>query len=137
MSTMEISAARAVTDGRRSRQRSRVTNGSSLFARGNGRSTWARRFKDVFEAHVRDLGGVGAVSQAQVSLCRRAATLTVALEEAESRLSAGRVVDMASYTSSSACLHRILKSLGLGKVDEGLPTLADYLAASQREGPAT
>jgi hypothetical protein len=41
----------------KSRQCSRVTNGSALLPRVDGRSAWVRRCKDIIEAHLSDLGG--------------------------------------------------------------------------------
>jgi hypothetical protein len=38
--------------------RSRVTNGKQLFLeKGLGRSTWARRMRDLLQLHIADLGG--------------------------------------------------------------------------------
>ena len=68
---------------------SRVSNGKQAFAiGGDGRSAWTRRWRDIFDQHVADLGGPDAgLSEAQVSLCRRCAALAVELEQLEAKMS--------------------------------------------------
>jgi hypothetical protein len=83
-------AARAMDAIRAPAQRSRVTNGSALFVeKGDDRSAWARRYRDLIFAHTSDLGGAAAVSEAQSALIRRAATLQIELELLEGKLSLG------------------------------------------------
>ena len=88
----ETSAVRSTPKPRPKRQRSRVTNGKQLFVDGNGRSPWARRWKDLCELHARDISPSGAVhlSEAQKSLIRRTATIEIELEAVEGKLSEGR-----------------------------------------------
>jgi hypothetical protein len=53
-------------------QRSRATNGKSLFAEGGDmRGPWARRLRDVLGLHLSDLGGLDAASEAERSILRR------------------------------------------------------------------
>src|SRR5258705_10441254 len=59
--------------------RSRITNGSSLLPSIDGRSIWARRLRDLISLHENDYGGADAISEAERSLIRRAAALTVEL----------------------------------------------------------
>jgi hypothetical protein len=56
---------------------------------GDGRSAWTRRWKDLVEMHSADCGGIGRISEARLSLCRRAAILEVALEQQEAKMSEG------------------------------------------------
>jgi len=67
-------------------RRSRVTNGA-LFVEGDANSAWSRRFRDLVAGHASDLGGMDILSDAQVSLVRRAATLELTCEQIEGRLS--------------------------------------------------
>ena len=61
--------------------RSATTNGNSPFVLGgDGRGAWVRRWRDLVDLHVSDLGGPDACSEAQLSLCRRIATTEVELE---------------------------------------------------------
>ena len=76
--------------------RSRVTNGRTVFAiGGDGRGAWTRRWKDLCEAHTNDCGGASRLTEAKLSLCRRAATLEVQFEQLEAQMSEGKDVDLA------------------------------------------
>ena len=70
----------AEIDSQKSKGRSRMTNGSAVMAGVDGRSTWARRMRDLIRLHLSDLGGEDAVSEAERSIVRRCAALTVELE---------------------------------------------------------
>ena len=96
------------------RIRSAVTNGNKAFIEGDGNSPWYRRFKDIVELHVSDLGGLAAgLSEAQLSLCRGAATMEVELERLEGQLSLGQEIDLDAYSRISGNLRRVLESIGL------------------------
>jgi hypothetical protein len=69
------------------RTRSRVTTGRKVFVEGDGNSRWARRYRDLIAAHCQDLGGVDLLSEAQLSLIRRASAIELELEQAEGKLS--------------------------------------------------
>ena len=98
------------------RLRSRVSNGKKAFVDGDGRSPWARRWRDLIEAHVADLGGVAVLSEAQRSLIKRASTIEIELEQVEGRLSLGRAADLAEYATAASHLRRIFETLGLARV---------------------
>lgn len=117
------------------RHRSRVTNGKRAFVEGDGKSAWARRWKDIVALHAADLGGPDALSEAQASLCRRCATLEVELEQLEGRLSMGRSVDLDVYARVAGHLRRYLETLGVRRVSKDVtpPTLQAYLAARAAE----
>jgi len=110
--------------------RSRVTNGRGLFAEGGDeRGAWARRFRDIMGAHRTDLGD--DLSEAQASIVRRAATLTVQLEQLEARFSEGPAdaADLATYSTLTNTLRRLLADVGLERrAKDVTPPLADYLA---------
>jgi hypothetical protein len=63
--------------------RSAVTNGTRAYVIGDGNSRWARRQRDLIALHLADLGGEERLSENQLSLCRRAATLETELEMLE------------------------------------------------------
>ena len=63
----------------KSQGRSRITNGSTVLPGVDGRSVWVRRLRDLMALHIADLGGDTAISEAERSIVRRAATLTVEL----------------------------------------------------------
>lgn len=112
------------------RKRSSVTNGNKAFIEGDGNSPWYRRFKDLLALHVEDLGGPELLSEAQISLCRRAATLEVELERIEGQLSLGNDADLDAYNRHAGGLRRILETLGVERVKRDLTPnpLADYFS---------
>lgn len=96
--------------------RSRVTNGTELLPGLEGRSLLARRFRDLIAQHTMDLGGESNVSQAQLSLIRRAAALTVELERWETRFAdddGAKPLALDQYQRCLNSLRRVLESLGL------------------------
>lgn len=102
---------------RKPSRRSRVTNGAALPATGDGNSMWGRRFADLLASHVSDLGGPDAgLSEAQISLVRRCATIEVELEAMEAKLSNGQDVDLDVYGRLLGHLRRALESLGIQRV---------------------
>src|SRR5687767_4747392 len=64
--------------------RSRVTNGRGLL-RGDQRTIWCRRFRDLMALHTADLGGDDDISHAERAILRRAACLITELERLEAR----------------------------------------------------
>lgn len=115
---------------RKPEARSRITNGSILPGV-DGRSTWARRLKDLIALHTADLGGVEAISAAEASILRRAATLTVELERLELVFAlAGEATpeQIDIYSRVSNTLRRHLESVGLKRVPRNVtPSVADYV----------
>jgi hypothetical protein len=100
---------------RAKRPRSAVTSGRQMFVQGDPNSAWARRFHDLIQGHVSDLGGRLAMSEAQFALCKRAAGLECELEQMEGRLSQGEEINLDSYGRAASHLRRILETLGLGR----------------------
>jgi len=121
--------------------RSAVTNGTRAYVIGDGNSPWARRQRDLIALHLADLGGEERLSENQLSLCRRAATLETELEMLEGQLSLGKVADLDLYNRLSGNLRRILESLGIKRVarpvNDGSAVLSDYFSRPPpKEGDA-
>ena len=114
--------------------RSKVTNGRRVFAvGGDGRGAWTRRWKDIVELHVADAGGRELMSEAMLSLCRRAATLEIQLEQLECCMSEGDDVDIEIYGRIASHLRRILETLGVERKSKNItPDLRSYLAGKDR-----
>src|SRR5262249_37777099 len=117
-------------------QRSAVTNGRRLFVDGgDGRGPWARRMRDVIELHVSDLGGIEAASEAEKSIIRRAATLTIELERLEAKFSASgaaRDADLDMYQRCSNTLRRLLETVGIHRRPRDVtPTLESFLTKTK------
>jgi hypothetical protein len=96
--------------------RSRITNRSAVLPGVDGGSTWVRRLRDVAAAHMADLGGEDNVSEAERSIVRRIATLTVELERLESVFAvAGEAKpdQLDLYQRTAGNLRRLLESIGI------------------------
>jgi hypothetical protein len=128
-------------DRSKSRQRSRVTNGTALLPGVDGRSAWIRRCKDIMTAHVSDLGGDDNISAAERSIIRRASVMTVELERLEAKFAAAGEAndrDLDLYIRAAGNLRRLLEALGLQRRPRDVtPTLGEILredAMRQRNG---
>jgi hypothetical protein len=111
------------------RPRSAVTSGRKLFVAGDPNSAWSRRYHDLVVAHVNDLGGRDVLSEAQLSLIRRASTIECELEQLDGMLSLGKPVDLDAYGRVSGHLRRLFETLGIDRVPRDVtPSLQDYLA---------
>jgi len=100
-----------------------VTSGRRMFVDplADGRSAWARRWNDLVVTHASDLGGYDMLSEAQISLCKRVATLECELESMEGRKSAGLPVDIELYARIASRLCRLLELIGRSIRSASLP----------------
>ena len=108
--------ARNGSEARAPRQRSAVTNGRRLFVQGDGNSAWSRRYRDLIVGHLSDLGGRAAMTEAKISLIKRASAIELELEQAEGRLSMGVEIDLDQYVRAAGHLRRLLETLGIERV---------------------
>lgn len=121
--------------------KSRITNGSALLPGIDGRNAWVRRAKDVIAAHLSDLAGEDNTSVAERSIIRRAAVLTVQLEQLEAKFALANGEASANeldlYARTSSTLRRLLEAVGLQRRARTVgPSLGDLLRADlnqQRE----
>jgi len=101
---------------RKSRQRTRVANGSQLWAGTDGRSLWARRAGELLAATISDLGGPSYISESERALAKRAAVLITELERREAAFARDGAVEdgaLAIYQTTVNTLRRTLEALGL------------------------
>jgi hypothetical protein len=120
-------------NGKPKSQRSAVTNGR-LFNRAmrDGRSGWSRRLGDLLDMHIADLGGQDVISNAERSIVRRIATISVELEWIEQSFKSSRTgpktEELDLYFRGSNNLRRLLEAIGLQRRSRDVtPTLRDYL----------
>jgi hypothetical protein len=106
-----------------------VTNGRRMFVNGRGTSAWSRRYADLIAGHAADLGGADLLSNAQLSLIRRASAIECQLEAWEGDLSEGRPVDLDTFARTAGHLRRILETLGLQRCQRDVTTLGNVLRA--------
>jgi hypothetical protein len=91
-----------------------VTSGRRMFVDlGDGRTAWARRWSDLILAHAGDLGGVEMISEAQLSICRRASAIECELESMEGKMSAGQPIEIAVYARLVGVLARLFELIGV------------------------
>jgi hypothetical protein len=110
------SSARRRAPSRAKRPRSAITSGRQLFYGGDANSAWSRRFHDLVVGHINDISaGLGAnvLSEAQLSLCRRAAAIECELERLDAMLSRGEPVELDEYGRAASHLRRLFETLGL------------------------
>jgi hypothetical protein len=129
-----------MNDGRSSRARSAISN-DVLKLRGiDGRSRGGRRFRDLVHAYAGDVGGIGAVTEAQRSLITQAASLQISVEALQARMVAGEAVDPEVLVRLANVQLRALAALGLrkgSKPADGASALQSYLQSiAQREDDA-
>jgi hypothetical protein len=101
----------------------------------DGRSATARRFRDLVNAFVADMGGLDRCSQIKLGLVRRLAGTTVQAEMLEARMVNGEAIDIATLCTLASTTVRISQRLGLERRARNVtPSLHQYLAA--RTAPA-
>jgi hypothetical protein len=108
--------AKRSTSSRAQRPRSAVTSGRQLFISGDPNSAWSRRYHDLVVGHCNDIGpGPDLLSEAQLSLIRRAAAIECELERLDAMLSAGAEVNLDAYGRAASHLRRLFETLGIGR----------------------
>jgi hypothetical protein len=96
--------------------RSKLTNGNELLPGIDGRSAWARRFRDLIQLHTADRGGVENITEAERALIRRASTIIVECERLETRFAineGAKRYELETYQRASNSLRRLLETLGI------------------------
>jgi hypothetical protein len=105
-------------------QRSAVSNGTRHHISADGRTAWNRRRRDLIDGHICDKGGPDHISEGELSLIKRTATLEVQLEQLEARLSENdESVDLDVYNRLCGNLRRCLETLGLKRVAKQVNTV--------------
>jgi|SRR5215472_12134318 len=127
-SSPSSSADRAVVERRPSKQRSKVTNGKTLFVEADQRGPWARRWRDLHAEIISDLGGADLLSEGQKQLARRCATISIACERMEGEAALGNEIDLDAYGQLTDRLGRALQRLGLKRIARDIgPSLGQLL----------
>src|SRR5580765_8858967 len=118
------------------RTRSAVSNHKDLLPGLDGRSATARRFRDLVNAFVADMGGLDRCSEVRLGLVRRLAATTVQAEMLEARMVNGDAIDIATPCTLASTTGRLSQRLGLERRARNVtPSVTQYLAA--RTAPAT
>jgi hypothetical protein len=114
----------------RSKGRDRITNGAVFSRDIDGRTAYARRFRDLLVLHTNDLGD--DPSEAERAIIRRAVTLIITLEHMELRFAANAdgvtPAQIDCYQRAASTMRRLLESIGLKRRQRDVtPDLASYL----------
>lgn len=116
-----------------------VTNGVHL-PDVDGRTSDARRYRDLISAHSNDLGGDDQLSEGQRALIRRAACITVELERIEQQFvqkGGASQKQLETYQRAVNTLRRLFEALRIhrGRVAKDVtPDLQSYIANKKRNG---
>jgi hypothetical protein len=130
------STRRALADRRLKNpsQRSLATNHADLLPGLDGRSSAARRFRDLVSSYVVDQGGLDLVSEIKLGLLRRLAATTVQCELLEAQMVNGRSVDIATLCTLASTAMRLSVRLGLERQPKPVETLHEYLTRKYSDG---
>jgi hypothetical protein len=124
----------ATTADRKRLGRSKVTNHQDLLPGLDGRSSAARRFRDLVGRFVQDMGGLDQCSEIKLGLIRRLAATTVQAELLEARMVNGERVSVSELCTLASTTVRLSSRLGLDRVAKDVgPTLTEYLAQLREE----
>jgi hypothetical protein len=116
-----------------SRTRSAVTNHKDLLPGLDGRSATARRFRDLVNAFVADMGGLDRCSEIKLGLLRRLAAIVVQAELMEARMVNGEAIDVGTLCTLASTTVRLSQRLGLErKVRDVTPSLGDVIRGEQQ-----
>ena len=108
--------------------RARITNHKDLLPGLDGRTSAARRFRDLVNAYVIDQGGLSQCSEVKIGLLRRLAAVTVQAELLEAKMINGEPVDVSTLCTLASTVVRISQRLGLNRVPRNVtPSLQGYL----------
>jgi hypothetical protein len=123
-----VADSRSLTERRpKDSQRSRVTNHEDLLPGLDGRSSAARRFRDLVGSYVVDMGGLSQCSEIRLGLLRRLAATTVQCELIEAQMVNGSPVDIATLCTLASTAMRLSVRLGLERrAREIVPNPLDY-----------
>jgi hypothetical protein len=119
--------------------RSRLSNGHVLPKPTDGRTIWARRFRDLLILHVNELGGADLASEAEKAIVRRACTLIVELERMEAKFAmkgGAKEWELLAYQRASNTLRRLLESVGLQRRSRDITLTVDEYLQQQNEDAA-
>jgi len=108
--------------------RARITNHKDLLPGLDGRTSAARRFRDLVSSYIADMGGIDRCSEIKLGLLRRLAAATVQAELLEARMVNGEQIDVGTLCTLASTTLRIASRLGLERRAKNVtPTVKAYL----------
>jgi hypothetical protein len=121
----------------RATARSKISNGTRLFTNIDGRTSSARRFRDLVQSFEAEFEG--NLCEADRSLIRQAATLLLKSEQMQEAVVRGEPVDSDALIRMASTAKRVLAAISAKSVKRkpAAPTIADYLARKAAEKAAS
>jgi hypothetical protein len=109
--------------------KARITNHRDLLPGLDGRSSGARRYRDLVQAYAADMGGLSNLSEVKLGLLRRLAAASVLAEALEVKAANGEAVDIATFCNLASTTVRIASRVGLERYAHDItpPSVADYV----------
>src|SRR5262249_3926185 len=113
-------------------QKSRLTNTPVLLANVDGRTTVARRYRDIATAIAVDQGGADRLSETRLQLIRRFSAAACLAEQLESRLARGEEIDIQEHSLLVSTMVRVAQRIGLDRRARNImPSLSEYLTPQE------
>jgi hypothetical protein len=107
--------------------RKRMDGARSIMTEVDGRSAYARRWRDLCALLISDAGGADRLSELKLGLIRRAATLMLSCERLEADLAEGRPADLDLLGRLVGHTCRIAEVLGLNRVSRDVTPSLDAI----------
>jgi hypothetical protein len=101
--------------GEKSTGKSRITNWSHVLPGVDGRSAWARHFRDLMELHIADLGGYDVCRKPSTRWCGVSLRLKLGLEPTFATSDEASATDLDLYERTSNTMRRHFETLGLAR----------------------
>ena len=120
--TAPRTAAKAmVLDKHGRRLKRKLRNGdATLLSAIDGRSLYAKRFREIAGQLIQDQGGDGELSEVRLQLLRRFATTCVLAEQLEVRMALDEAIDPNEHGILCSTLVRIANKVGLERVPKSV-----------------
>jgi hypothetical protein len=113
--------------GRPATIRSKVSNGTRLLAGVDGRSSTARRFRDLIAELTAEAGGAEGLSAAERGAIRQGAAIMLRAEQVQGQIVRGEPVDNDTLIRLSGEARRVLAGVRKRNAEQSSKrTLADY-----------
>jgi hypothetical protein len=113
---------------RHKKARSKITNHVDLLPDLDGRSSAARRFRDLVSAFLVDMGGIENCSEIKLGLVRQLAAVTVQAELLAAQMVNGVPVDIPTLCQLASTTVRLSTRLGIARIAKNIgPSFGDLL----------
>ena len=113
-------------------QKSRLTTAPVLLANVDGRTTVARRYRDIATAIATDQGGADRLSETRLQLIRRFSAAACLAEQLESRLARGEEIDIQEHSLLVSTMVRVAQRIGIDRRAKNItPSLSEYLTPQE------